>query len=105
MSNRTTKQGEWYTKEEYLQYHCFDKHEINKKDWWYGVTLPVHQIPECRNCKTDTENLMNNVNQTKISLRCTLNCLWFEWFNVIRTLYAKKMGKQLTYHSRHMILS
>jgi len=27
----------WYTKEDYLQYHCF-----NKKDWWYSITRSLN---------------------------------------------------------------
>jgi hypothetical protein len=95
----------WYTKEDYLQYHCFDKYEINKKDWWYSITRSLDQIPECSNCKKDTDKLMNNVNQSKISLLCTINCLWFEWFDIIRKFYATKVGKKLTYYNRHIILS
>ena len=66
--------------------------------WISKYDISCNNIPECSNCKYDTELLKTT--KKEIKLRCCEFCIWYKWFDNKRKIYAKKEGKELIYFIR-----
>jgi hypothetical protein len=65
--------------------------------FWKGITIPpeIGKNNKCLRCLDDTKSFKLVVDQTdkafiKFEYSCCPACIWFDWFNYLRTQYAKQ---------------
>lgn len=65
--------------------------------FWKGITIPpeIGKNNKCLRCLADTKTFKLDVDKTtggfiEFEYTCTIHCIWWDWFNYLRTQYAKQ---------------